>query len=325
MKKARIIAVLLILMIAPACHAQQRVLLRYKYHLGDVYSYKMTGVGAGDIIMRSFSPVAQKQTMPLKLTVDTTYSMKVESIDPQGNADILMTFGPLRTVTEVAGKVVVSETDLAQGTVTVDGVSQPLPQQMRDLMQGGLRAKMSPLGQLISMENLGKFSALMQMSGLSGINFTDLMKQTGPQLPEGPVAIGDVWQQGIRIGPQAAVTARAAPSMKAHYALANIEPASETATMLISGRFLLPAQKTAMVKVPQGSLTTRLLGMAEDVRGSIFFDYGRGMLSGADMLVTLNMRSKMDTTGMVNGVEITSSSGMQMHNLKLSMKMELQK
>jgi len=147
---------------APAATTPGAVLLRYKFHKGDRYRYKMSMDNIGNV-------TAGTMTVPMKQHMEIGMTQTVTDIDAAtGNATI--------------------QVQLTSFDMQMNGKAQPLPPAVLEPLKKASQIVMSPSGKVVTADVPAAGAAMGGQSPWASM-------QSTPVLPEQAVKPGDSWEQ----------------------------------------------------------------------------------------------------------------------------------
>jgi len=217
MRRAVPWTVLLLLTAMGMLHAQgdEAVLLRYKFHQGEVLRtieiVKGTIPVRTDVVTPAGTPAggAGIDNMAVSVALETTAVkvLTVNSVDANGVAAVTIRVERLlvNTNTQVGDQTMSNRLDFADGKLTASGTGvQEMPpdklQQLEQLLNTAFQVEMDPLGGTKPIgQDVDQVWQQAMGQSLAGVDFGKLSRAT-MGLPEQPVKVGDIWENSYEPG-----------------------------------------------------------------------------------------------------------------------------
>ncbi len=196
MQNRTLIVMLTVLILACGAWAQdeERVLLRYQWNAGEEIIWDVTTETSGTMFMRDLTkdPV-EERTIPIWSRVLMPMTLRVESVDDEGNGTVVYELGTMQMDVQAEGQQSYIVFDPVAGTMTMDGEDTPLPPGMATGMLGPYRMVMSPRGEVLEMELPEGLGAMGLAGGADMTQWLRMSQQWSAALPEEPVGLDYVW------------------------------------------------------------------------------------------------------------------------------------
>ena len=181
------VAVLAVLLVAAAAHAQG-VVLRYKYTQGAVDKYVMKGAFNGQV------SGGQEAAMPLSVAIDGGMTVKTSAVTAAGVASQQTTMDHMNVSSSAMGIETQMTIEGGKTTILVNGQPMEMPQGMpgMDFLAKPIKAKIDTRGRVVSLDMGG----LNEMLG--GFDPSTL-SQMSVAFPEGAAAPGQSWSTSSKV------------------------------------------------------------------------------------------------------------------------------
>ncbi|HEY3397128.1 MAG TPA: hypothetical protein VGM19_05645 [Armatimonadota bacterium] len=300
------LSLLLLLTLAVAASAQDRVLLRYKFTAGETHSYDLNVAGGGKLVVGT---AGGDMNVPMQMTIAGGVELLTREVDPNGDGHLGVKIGELTITQTMAEHTTKMTMDLNTGVVTMDGkpVAAPppggpnaggpapaAPGATPGEALGKLTLVMSPQGAIVGVQGLEEFLAAMQKIGPGGAmnpmmkmmpSLEDMAKS--PQFPADPVRVGDTWTQEWKLP----LPGQSAPlPLTYKYTLEKLGSVEgrRIACLGLAGEWEMKdlSMGTPVAGQPAPPKVDRL---TQKLEGQLYFDMAGGFVDSAHFELTMNM------------------------------------
>ncbi len=294
--------------------AGDRVLLRYKWNVGEEVSWAISTEGGGDQVNSDLTKEPPTEdAMNLALDMKMPMHQTVEAVDEEGNGSLAYQMGVMEVDVQAGAQpaqhVVI---DPAAQKMIVGGEERPLMPPMLGFLGEPIRMVVSPRGEVLSTQLPIDLELFFGTSQFSPMQALQTMPAAQMILPEEPIGVGYTWAKTteVRLGPaseqpeaddeQAEARAReeaeAAPSLTLTmlYTLADFETIEdvECAKIEVVGALHAAEPFTMSPSMPGADLNVDLGPMHISMRGVIYFDPEAGCEVRSEMHTLMQMRQE---------------------------------
>ncbi len=302
--------------------AGERVLLRYKWNVGEEVTWAISAEGGGEQVNSDLTKEPPTENaMNIFLDMEMPMHQTVEAVDEEGNGTVAYQMGVMQ-VNVQAGDQPIHHTiiDPAAQKMIVEGEEMPLPAPLLTVLGEPMRMVVSPRGEVLSSQvpiDLELFFGMTQVSPAQGFQ---TMPATQMVLPEQPIGIGYTWAKttDIKLGtasqdteagddeaeaqpaeqpeavPPEAPEAPSGMTLTMLYTLADFETIEgvECARIEVVGVLDAAEPFTISPSVPGADLNVDLGPMHISMRGVIYFDPEASCEVRSEMHTIMQMRQE---------------------------------
>ena len=290
-----------------------RVLLRYKWNVGEEVTWTISAEGGGEQVNSDLTKEPPTEE-GINLALDMTMPMHqtVEAVDEQGNGSLAYQMGVMEVDVQAGAQppqhVVI---DPAAQKMIVGGEEMPLMPPMLAFLGEPMRRVVSPRGEVLSTQlpiDLELFFGTSQFSPLQALQ---TMPAAQMVLPEEPIGIGYTWAKTteVRLGPASEQPeaddeqAEPGPPEQAEapgltltmlYTLADFETIEdvECAKIEVVGALHAAEPFTISPSLPGADLNVAMGPMHVSMCGVIYFDPEAGCEVKSEMHTIMQMRQE---------------------------------
>jgi hypothetical protein len=174
-----------------------RMLLRYKWNVGEQITWNVSIEAEGDLLMSDLTKQpAEEERVYMVRTMNMPIYQTIEVVDEGGNATVGSHIGLLDIGVSVGGRparcIVI---DPEAKTMTVDGEQAPMPEAALGFLGAEFRMVMSPLGEVLKFDAPFAQGQLFDMAGISLGDFAQMNQASQIQFPAEPIQEGYTWAQ----------------------------------------------------------------------------------------------------------------------------------
>jgi len=270
--------------VSPAQDLDGKVLLRYKWNVGQEVTLKVATDSEGDMLTTDMTKEPPEETaMYISQTVNIPLYQTIEAVDDEGNGTVAYQMGiiEMEMTTDDKPPQHIAIDPVAK-TMTVNGEPTPMPKSGLGYFGGSFRMVMSPLGEVLSSEAPEAEGNPSDMMGLSPTQFAQMARTSQMQVPEDPIGEGYSWAQTVDLStPQPAQegdnaheeAAEGTPiTMTMVYTLVGFETIGEVECAKIEIVGAIDMSMTVSPPAEAADLTVQMGPMHFSMRGFIYFD-----------------------------------------------------
>ncbi len=291
-----------------------RVLLRYKWNVGEEVTWTISAEGGGEQVNSDLTKEPPTEdAVNLSLSMDMPMHQTVEAVDEQGNGSLAYQMGVMEVDVQAGAQpaqhVVI---DPAAQKMLVEGEEMPLPTPLLAVLGEPMRMVVSPRGEVLSSQPPTDLELFFGMTQLLPAHGLQTMPAAQMVMPEQPISIGYTWAKTTEISfappaqePEAPGEQPEAvppePAEAPHdlaltmvYTLAGFETIEgvECAKIEMVGVLDAAEPLTISPSVPGADLNVDLGPMHISMRGVIYFDPEAGCEVRSEMHTLMQMRQE---------------------------------
>jgi hypothetical protein len=295
----------LLLMLASVGFGQdQGVLLRHRFTPGQTAQYTVTVSGSGNLQVSGIPIVQAPPTVSLLVNLTAGLTQECTDVDAEGLASLGLKYNDLMMTFDVPNLVTSQLQVTEDGTkLTVNGVERPAPEALGAFLGKALTIKMDDRGRIREVEGIQQVADALKSMGLEGLDLVQLLQQQRGVLPEGPVKVGDTWDEHITI-PLTSAGGRTDLDIALRYSFAGLvaEAGQQCARIDFTGTIALGQLGPLSLpqQLPTAGLATNLrltvLDLAQEIRGTYLFDIANGRMQRADVNQTVSLAGEITGT-----------------------------
>lgn len=293
--------------------AADRVLLRYKWNVGEEVTWAISAEGAGEQVNSDLTKEPPTEdAINLALDMKMPMHQTVEAVNEEGNGSLAYQMGVMEVDVQAGAQpaqhVVI---DPAAQKMIVGGEEMPLPAPMLAFLGEPIRMVVSPRGEVLSTQLPIDLELFFGTSQFSPMQALQTMPAAQMVLPEEPIGIGYTWAKTTEVKlrptseqPEAAgEQAETVPPEQAEapalaltmlYTLADFETIEdvECAKIEVVGALHAAEPFTISPSMPGVDLNVDMGPMHISMRGVIYFDPEAGCEVRSEMHTLMQMRQE---------------------------------